>query len=228
MARAALKTTLSTTVYNQLRAAILGGTLRPGERLRIDALAERYEVGNNAVREALSRLSAERLVDRHDQRGFSVPSIALDDWRELVRTRIFLETTMLRSSMARRTAEWEEGVVVAFHRLARLQRSDEAHRSAWEEAHRAFHRALIANGDQRWLLEFCEVLADQAARYIAISNGYHAIRRDGPAEHEALMKAALYGSEDQAVALLTEHYTLTLRNLEGQFPHETGPQTASV
>lgn len=221
MARTTAKTTLTTTVYNHLRSAILQGALRPGQKLRIDALAEKYEVGNNAVREALSRLAAERLVDRHDQRGFSVPSIALEEWRELVRSRVFLEEHMLRSSMARRTPDWEEAVVVAYHRLARLRRADAADRSEWEDAHRGFHRALISNGDSRFIIDFCDVLADQAIRYISISNGYHTISRDGRAEHEDLMKAALYGTEDEAAALLRAHYALTLRNLELQFPQDT-------
>lgn len=220
MAQQKSKTTLATTVYQRQRAEIIHGPLRPGERLRIEALADRFEVGNNAVREALSRLSSEHLVDRHDQRGFAVSSFSLGDWRVLVESRIFLETNVLRSSMRNRTESWEEEVALAFHRLTRTRRETAETPGEWEEAHRAFHRALLANAESHWLLSFCEVLADQAARYIAISNTEHVITRDAQAEHEALMKAVLYGSEDEACDLLAKHYTMTLRNLEGQFLSE--------
>ena len=97
------KLTLATSIYNSLRADILGAQLRPGERLRIDALAERFDVSGSAVREALSRLSTERLVDRYEQRGFRVPAVALEEWRALVRTRCWVETRALEESMKRRS-----------------------------------------------------------------------------------------------------------------------------
>ena len=89
------KTTTATIVYRKLRQDILMGALEPGQKLAIDVVAERYAVGTNPVREALNRLSAERLVDRHEQRGFFVPSISIEKWRELVKTRCWLETKAL-------------------------------------------------------------------------------------------------------------------------------------
>ena len=89
------KTTTATIVYRKLRQDILMGAFEPGQKLAIDVVAERYAVGTNPVREALNRLSAERLVDRHEQRGFFVPSISIEKWRELVKTRCWLETKAL-------------------------------------------------------------------------------------------------------------------------------------
>ncbi|MEO3386726.1 GntR family transcriptional regulator [Mesorhizobium sp. CAU 1741] len=213
------KTTLATTVYQKLRSDIIRGAFPPGAKLRIESIADLYEVGSNAVREALSRLSSERLVDRHEQRGFTVPPIALDDWRVLVDTRCRLEALVLRESMQRRDDRWEEAIVVAFHRLSRLSSERSEDRAAWDDAHRNFHRALLANSASPWLLEFCDILADHAARYISVSNAYRKIPRDGQAEHEALMKAVLNGTDDDACALLVAHYTKTLRMIEKTFEH---------
>jgi GntR family carbon starvation induced transcriptional regulator len=213
------KTTLATTVYHKLRSDIIRGEFTPGVKLRIEAIATLYEVGSNAVREALSRLSAEHLVERHEQRGFTVPAIALDDWRVLVDTRCKLESLVLRESMQRRDDAWEEAIVVAFHRLSRFGSERPEERASWDDAHRNFHRALLANCGSPWLLEFCDILADHAARYISVSNAYRSIPRDGQAEHEVLMKAVLHGTEDDACALLVTHYTKTLRMIEHTFEH---------
>jgi DNA-binding GntR family transcriptional regulator len=220
MSKAADKTTLTTTVYQKLRSDIIRGVFRPGEKLRIEGIASMYEVGSNAVREALSRLSSERLVERHEQRGFSVPAIALDDWRILVRTRCWLETKALQESIRNRDDAWEEAIVIAFHRLSRYRSDSAEDRAGWEDVHRNFHRALLANCGSPWLLEFCDILADHAARYIAISNAYRKVRRDGQAEHEVLMKAVLHGTADEACTFLVTHYSRTLQTIEELFDGE--------
>ncbi len=220
MSKTAEKTTLSTTVYQKLRTDIIDGAFKPSEKLRIESIGEMYNVGSNAVREALSRLSSERLVDRHEQRGFSVPAIALDDWRVLGRTRCWLETKALEESMRNRSDAWEEAVVVAFHRLSRYRSGSTEDLSAWGNAHRNFHRALLANCGSPWLLEFCDILADHAARYVSIANAYRKVPRNGQAEHEVLMKATLHGTPEEACALLVEHYTRTLMTIEELFDHD--------
>ena len=101
------------------------GALDSGQKLAIDVVAERYAVGTNPVREALNRLSAERLVDRHEQRGFFVPSISIEKWRELVKTRCSgneaLEESILnRSTVWEKASSWHSIACLAF-RLPRKE-----------------------------------------------------------------------------------------------------------
>ena len=210
------RSTRATMVYDRLRKEILTGKFRPSEKLLIDAIANTYEVGNNAVREALSRLAAERLVDRHERRGYFAAPMGLEAWRTLGKTRIWVETLALRESMLNRTDAWEENIVVAYHRLSKIGTKDEFSQGlpAWNVEHRNFHRALIANCGSHWLLEFCEQLADQAGRYIYVSNLYRVSPRDGNAEHEVLMKAVIGGDIENAQEVLTAHFTKTLLSLE--------------
>lgn len=228
MAKASEKTTLSTTVYQKLRSDIIQGEFRPGEKLRIEPIAATYGVGSNAVREALSRLSAERLVDRYEQRGFAVPAIALDDWRVLVRTRCWLETKALEEAMAHRDEHWEDGIVLALHRLSRFRSDRPEERAGWEDAHRNFHRALLANCGSPWLLEFCDILADHAARYVFVSHAYGNRKRRGFNEHEALMKAVLHGTAAHACDLLEKHYMKTFESIELLFKAGTFEGFADV
>ena len=205
--------TLASSVYERLRADILRGELRPGDKLRIEFVSERYDAGHSPVREALNRLSSDGLVDRRDQRGFCVAAASLADLLELTRTRCWLEEIGLRESIKAFSSSWEEGVVLALHRLERVPRSitpQSYHENPeWERLHRAFHRSLIAGCDSRWLLGFCDQLADQAYRYRQLSAQQAFPKRNEKNEHQAIVSAVLARDADLAVALLNEHYRKT-------------------
>jgi DNA-binding GntR family transcriptional regulator len=78
-------------VHEELREAILAGTLKPGTRLRADALGERMRASRTPVREALVRLAQEGLVDIEPRRGASVRSFDAIDLQDLYEVRALLE-----------------------------------------------------------------------------------------------------------------------------------------
>lgn len=205
--------TLASTVYEKLRNDIMAGELRPGERLRSDLLRERYEVGNSPMREALNRLAADGLVSREDQKGFRVADASRDALSELVKTRCWLEEVAIRQSIANGGAEWEERLVLAFHRLSRTPRSSSedgyTHNPDWEAYHREFHLALISGCGSTWLIGFCDQLNDQAERYrqLAVQKAYP--KRHELDEHREIYEAVVDGRADDAVAGMIAHYSRT-------------------
>jgi len=204
--------TLATSIYGQIRSDILSGKLRPGEKLRAEFLRDRYQAGNSPIREALNRLSVDGFVTREEQRGFRVATVSKDDLRELIDTRCWLEETALRKSIENGGTQWEEGLVLAFHRLSRVPRSSQEktfeRNPEWDDLHRAFHMALISACGSRWLLGFCEQLNDQADRYRRLSSESYP-DRDPMQEHRTIMDAAIDGDADRAVEVLHEHYRRT-------------------
>ena len=80
-------TTRASAVYDALRNDILQGVFKPSEKLRVELMGKRHGVGASPVREALSRLSAEGLVSRNEQRGFSVAALVWEDLTVLTQTR---------------------------------------------------------------------------------------------------------------------------------------------
>lgn len=207
------KATLATSVYERLRADLLSGQLEPNSKLRVDWVASTYGAGTSPVREALSRLAAEGLLVRHDQRGFSVVSVSVEDFEELTRTRCWVEEIALRESIANRTPAWEEGIVLALHWLVRTppEMPGEHHLTnpEWERRHRDFHRALISGCRSRWIISFCETLADQAFRYRQIARRGKGVSRNALSEHQAIAEMAITGRADEAVAMLLAHYRQT-------------------
>ena len=205
--------TQATAVYRRLRADILEGRLAPGMRLKVQHLAAEYGAGPAPLREALAQLAAEGLARRIEQRGFRVADADPAGFAALIRTRCLVEVLALREAIARGDAAWEDAVAAAERRLARLPRSLDQGRfvtnPAWESAHRAFHRALIAACDAPPLLAFCERLREEADRYRALANAVAYPGRDVAAEHAAIAEAALDRDAEGAAALLTRHLTST-------------------
>jgi DNA-binding GntR family transcriptional regulator len=211
--------TRATSLYDQLRGDLLGGDLEPGSKLAMEALAARYQSSATPLREALNRLVSDGLVERREQRGFVVAAISADDLMEITKTRCWLEAIALRESIAARSTAWEEALVLAHHRLAQTPRSlSDSHftdNPAWEPLHRAFHRALIAGCGSRWMLSFCDQLADQHHRYRRLSAARAFAKRAVKSEHQQLLESAIAGRADEAVALLQEHFERTVKVIQG-------------
>ena len=208
-------TTLIASAYERLRADVLSGHWAPGQKLGIEGLRDHYATGATPVREALNRLAAEGWVQHLDQRGFAVAPVSDEALRELAQTRVWVETLALTQAMLRKTADWEEQVVLALHRLSKTARSLSVDRyeenPEWERLHRAFHMVLVGHCGSRWLIGFCEQLYDQAYRYrqLAVKAAYK--RRNQLAEHRAVADAVVAGDVTRACVALTDHYDKTAR-----------------
>ena len=222
-ARRVERETSATLVYKAVKHDIVQGILEPGHKLQIDQIAERYSAGTNPVREALNRLSSERLVDREDQRGFFVPPLSLEDFRDIVQTRCWVEGRALEISIRNRTDAWEDAIILATHRLkvTPIHYGEDAapgtpppDNALWEERHRIFHRALIANCGSQHLLRFAAelMLLSERYRFISMANSFP--RRRSADEHQAIVDAALAGDIEAAVAALQGQYLLTLQIYE--------------
>jgi DNA-binding GntR family transcriptional regulator len=215
--------TMASVIYRKLRNDIVKGVLQPGEKLRIELLTERYAVGASPAREALNRLSAESFVQRQDQRGFRVAPVSIDELAELTRTRCLLNEATLREAIARGDAAWEDQLVVTCHRMRRTDSHlpDGSVNPEWEQRHRAFHSALIAACDSRWLIELSETLFDCADRYRNLcmkSSG----KRDVAIEHEAIMDAVLKRDVATSIRLLNEHVSEILARIKALAAQKDG------
>lgn len=79
------------TAYRHIRAAIVTGALEPGETLKETVLARDIGVSRTPVREALSRLGQEGLVEMERYRKARVATFSVEDAAEIFRLRAILE-----------------------------------------------------------------------------------------------------------------------------------------
>lgn len=206
--------TMASSVYEQLRTDILRGRLSPGSKLRLQPLGQEYGVGNSPLREALNRLTSNGLVTREENKGFRVSPASAEELYELIRTRCWLEETALRESIENGDAEWEEAVVISFHRLNKLENTiDSSHtqRTAeWEQAHSDYHIALLSACRSNILLDFCRQLHERTLRYRSLVEVVEYRDIHECSEHRKIQDAVLARDVEKAVEMLNAHYVVTL------------------
>lgn len=218
--------------YRLLRHDILTTRLKPGAPLKLGALRDVYGVGWTPLREALSRLEAEKLVTAISNRGFTVAPVSRNELEDLARARMVVELPLLLESIANGGPEWESAVVTSHYRLSRCKVApDDPSDGAvdeWDEKHAAFHDALLSAANSHWLLSFQATISDQLRRHhrflglapilraaAGLQDGYEkaitALREAMAIEHHtALMEAALDRDLERARILMEEHVGYTL------------------
>src|SRR5690606_36844841 len=149
------------------------GHFAPGLKLKIDVLREHYGVGATPIREALSLLTADGLVERLHQRGFRVAEVSDSEFVELLAVRCSLEERALRQAIRNGGKDWEEGIVRAQCRVLRTPRvTPDVNRAAnveYEQCHESFHISLEGACGYNTLLRLWNQLYNESNRYRYIS-----------------------------------------------------------
>jgi DNA-binding GntR family transcriptional regulator len=211
--------TLATDVFDRLRADILHCTLQPNSRLLFRDLRLTYESGMSPLRDALMRLAADGLVLLEDHKGFRVAPVSRDELVDVTATRCELEGLAIGLAIDRGDDSWEANILARFHELLKrpTYTAEGALDAEWERRHDAFHHALYSACGRRWLINFCQVLAERAFRYRHLLLEAIDRTRDHRLEHEAIVQAVLQRDKSRGVALLQQHYSRTAETLLGKF-----------
>ncbi|OHX50250.1 GntR family transcriptional regulator [Cytobacillus oceanisediminis] len=81
-------------IYDIIKKSILSGQLKPGEKVNVSHLAEKYNISRTPLREALRQLQIEGLLVQ-DQLGLSIVKLDETDFKDLYETRIMLEPQIM-------------------------------------------------------------------------------------------------------------------------------------
>lgn len=204
--------TTAERAYRLLREDIVSGALAPGQKLKIEMLRSRYDIGSGPLREAMSRLAGDHLVEILGQRGFLVAPFTVQDAREIGDLRKMVEAEALGQSIPIGDGAWEERVITTFHRLERQETGPaqgvEA-LSEWERLNHAFHEALVAACPSVWLLRTRDSMFKHHERYRRLSRVRTVLTRDIHTEHRELLDAALDKDVEIAQRVIRLHIEST-------------------
>jgi DNA-binding GntR family transcriptional regulator len=203
------ESSLTQRAYNELRDALLDCRFEPGEPLRIGELCKQFKASQGAIREALSRLTSEGLVQARPQRGFRVTPISAEDLRDLTAARIEIEELCLRHAIAAGDLRWEARIIAAFHQLSRTpplapgtpRRFDRR----FVALHHSFFDDLVSSCGSLWLARVRQMLQIQEMRYHGRSPPPAPGERDLIGELRELMEAVIARDSDRACRLLASH-----------------------
>jgi DNA-binding GntR family transcriptional regulator len=183
-------------VHERLMAAIVDGTLKPGERLRQEGLAEMLGVSRQPISHALQLLKRQRLVEELGKRGLTVATIDAARVRDLYQVRGALDALAARLA-ARRVAGG-----AASHTQRRRARDTlaegralkaKARTSSFIAADLAFHEALYDLSGNAALVETLAAQWPHLKRAMGVVLGDDEARAPIWAEHAQILERVLGG-----------------------------------
>jgi DNA-binding GntR family transcriptional regulator len=195
----------SSSTYTRLKQAILSGEIGEGESLVESVLAERFEVSRTPVREALTRLEHDGLVERRD-RGLEVRSRSPEEILDIYETRIVLEAKAAAVACERRTD-------FDLMRLRQLLERGEALRDAADvdpdvlaEHNREFHGAVWRASRNESLIDLLDRLNLHLMRYPRTTLSADGRWGRAVVEHRALVDALAARDGERAAEIAAQHF----------------------
>lgn len=223
-----MNSSLAQRVVSGIKARILDGTLAPGAKLPSEAeLIEEYAVSRTVVREAVTRLRAEGMVETFQGRGSFVLAVPEPTSFRVEASAIRTQADVLAMIDFRIGVESEAAYLAARHRSPdaadAVRRALEAFETAAPEdaveADFAFHRAVAAATGNRFFLDLLDSLGPMMIMLprtrlpdeFSLTDAAHVerVRR----EHESVASAVVAGDPETARAAMRVHLGNTRRRL---------------
>jgi DNA-binding GntR family transcriptional regulator len=217
------RTTTPDGVYRVLRAAILGGTLPPGEQLRETHIAADLGISRSPLREALTKLEEEGLIVRIPFRGAFVEEVSARDVAEIASVRLRVEPF---------AGELSAGALRGPARPQLMQTVQDLHRAtdkndipASIDAHLRFHRLFYDLSEHGILQSLWNGWETKLRLYLSTDHRSYSDLHELAVEHEKLARVALEGDIDAFRQELANHFRTALRAPTGD-QREPAPRRA--
>jgi len=194
-------------VLKLLRAAILDGRLKAGQRLDQNEIAETFNVSRMPVREALKQLEAEGFVTIYPYRKVEVTRLDLSEVSDLFAIRGTLERLAAGRAIEHMTAQtFDELRVILLEMDTLVDAVSDA--DGWAELNRKFHYLINSASRSPRLMEAITTYRDKVDRYIRVyfSRGG---RTHSQLEHWAILRALEARDRAKAEQLIESHANST-------------------
>ncbi len=206
--------TLVDQVYQAIHDSIIGGRIHPGETLPQVQIAQELGVSARTVREALSRLAAEGLVEAEPHHSVRVAQFTVEDQEQLYRMRSEIEGMAFEDAAAHITQKDLDHLQEIL--LLASQTNDPASTDSARHYNEDFHWTIIRASGKRQFIRVLEQIWTLMFTYFEgyeQFNGHFQRRQEDVTSHQAILKALTERNGKLARRMLEEHIRITL---EGQ------------
>ena len=179
--------TLREKILENIRDAIISGSLKAGSRVSEPELAERYGISRTPIREAFRQLESEGYLTVIPRRGAVVSEFSQKDVEEFYAIKSILEGYAARRACEKLT-EKELGRLQAVNdRLAELAEHNDI--KTFFRVHGDFHDMFIKAADNEKLRELISSLVTRFQRLRLMSLSLPGRMRISVQEHEKIIEA---------------------------------------
>lgn len=203
------KLTLTDKIYQDIKDDINAKVFQPGEKLNIKELARKYDVSDTPVKQALQRLSDEKIVVNTPNKGMSVRAMNSHEMGDIFEIRRMLDTFLIKDIVTtlNYNADLRQQLIDNLERQkAFIARDDSDHKpEEYFELDLEFHTLYLkASGNQKAVDIFCDMqpFTYATGRYVKqpYSRDCECVK-----EHEAILEAAFAGDLEKLQEAITAH-----------------------
>ena len=194
---------LTDSVYEAIKEAILTIKIGPGEKLNVAEIAHDLGTSSTPVREALNRLINEGLVTNVPFKGLFVSEVTPEGVQQLLEFRSLVELEAIRKAAEHFSAKDAQVGRSLINKMRKAYQKGDIH--TYIETSLDFHRLFISNCGNQMMTDFLEDLTDKIKRlaFLAVAK-----RDQIPAfieDYERMLKALEIRDSAQAKKALREH-----------------------
>ena len=199
--KSSIPRTVKGALVENLRDDIIRGDLVPGQHLRLEEIAARFDVSTMPVREALRDLEAEGLVTIFPHRSAVVTQLSADDLQDIYDIRATLEEMATRLAVPLVTK-------ATLTELTSLVEQIEDHLSdvaTLVKLNHQFHLTLYAASGRRHLCELNRILRYRTQHYLHAFIIELGRMPQAQVEHRAVLEACKHSDAEQAGTIIHDH-----------------------
>ena len=196
-----VSTNLRIQVVKTLSEGILTGKYRPGDRLNESQIARELNISRIPVREALSQLQEQGLVQNRERRGMFVTQMGPQEVEQMFGLRMLLEGEVVRLARTHMTPDVQQELEAI---MAKME--------AWEgdllesaALDLQFHRTLSRASGNPYLERALNTLLVTLFAHKTLDHVTHDVRRWRLSHHRALLDAVTGKSGEDPQAVLQTH-----------------------
>jgi len=194
---------LKDVVYAKLRLEILTGKIAGGTHITESSIANRLEVSRTPVREALQRLTQEKLITPLLRAGYLVEDMSDEDIQDLFSTRFAIERLVMEKAV--QYISKDELVLMAenIEETKHCIQSCELQRMT--ELDLEFHAIIYKASRSKSLYRICSNLGDLTMKYRYGLNLVGDLWDEAIQHHTAIYQALTEKDKERAVAAIIDH-----------------------
>ncbi len=194
------------SVYQAMRQAIVSCQIKPGERLNVEELAQKFGVSLTPVRGAIQQLATEGLIEIRPRSGTFVASLNYQEIDETFKIRCALECLAGEEAIGRIKPGQSHRLKELLRSLKRRVVTDED-RKMHETDNSELHQIIVEAAGNRKLREMYYALNAHIniVRIHAAESNWPARMQEEQAEHETIVSAIEAKDGAALTAALRKH-----------------------
>lgn len=209
---------LQEMAYQEIKRMILNGHFQPGEWIPENMLCSLLGCSRTPIREALTALQRERLVEVIPRKGGVVAPITIPDVKDIFQLRELLDCLAIRLAFDHLPEDELHRYKTIFSEL--LENPVDGNIEELNELDRAFHDFILRHTGNRWLYDIESQLLDNSQLIRVISTKYPGRMQAIWSEHlniiDAIRLRDMESAEKHALIHVDNAREAVLKSIRGE------------